>query len=182
VNASGSVNGVRTAAAVTGAQLRALHLKLSNIRLIIPPKAVGLSSSCLRRITDAARGMTVTLSLQNGAVLIPVNAANIRQIRTGFDFEPTAYAPQIRAIRQKYEIDIISAFSTKQTGGWGASARFSIPLSDLGFEAQNGTTLTALIYDPATGALVKTPVTITGGHAEFTTKRSGLIVFTFDEV
>jgi hypothetical protein len=181
VNESGSINSQATAAAVAEAAKIAAENGETSVAIQIPEGAVGLSKSTVQKLVDAAGGMEITLELTAmvdgevvGGVTLPITDET-GQILTGLDFDTTRIDTAKDFITNKWNTDILGSFETAQKGGWGGTATLSVGLDILGFEADDGTKLYALIYDPKADKWYEVPAEVIDRNVVFDTKRSGII-------
>jgi hypothetical protein len=84
-------------------------------------------------------------------------------------------------IKKRWNPGILGAFETAQKGGWvvGEDLRFTVTLSvsldKLGFEADDGTELFALIYDTKAKKWYQADAEIIDGDVVIKTKRTGIV-------
>jgi hypothetical protein len=181
VNESGSVNSQSTAAAISEAAQIARKNGESSVKIQIPEGAVGLSKSTVQKFVDAAKGMEITLELKAmldgeivGGVTLPLTSET-GQILTGLEFGTNRTQTAADYVTKHWDTDILGSFETVQKGGWGTTATLSVGLDKLGFSADDGTKLYALIYDSKTGKWYEVPAEVIDGNVIFDTKRSGVI-------
>ncbi|MDR0946589.1 MAG: leucine-rich repeat domain-containing protein [Ruminococcus sp.] len=188
VNESGSVNSQATAVAVAEAAKIARENGETSVTIKIPEGATGLSKSTVKKLADAAGGMSITLELTAilngevvGGVTLPINE-NSKQILTGMTFNTKRTESVENFITNKWDTEVLGSFETAQKGGWGDIATISVSIEKLGFEADDGTKLYALIYDQKNNKWYEVPAEIEGGNVVFETKQSGIITILTESV
>jgi uncharacterized repeat protein (TIGR02543 family) len=188
INKTGSVNSEATAAAVKKAAQIAKANGETSITIQIPETATGLSASTVQKLLKAAAGTEIVLSLTSitdggkaGSITLPINSKT-GQILTGLYFETKRIYTVQNYIKKNWDTSILGAFETAQKGGWGAEATLSISLEKLGFEADDGTKLYALIYDTKAKKWYQSNAEIIDGNVNIKTKRTGIITIVTDSV
>jgi hypothetical protein len=182
INESGAVNAQATAAAVAQAAQIAQENGESSFILQIPDNAKGLSANTIQQLVEAADGLDITLELTAvidgevvGGVTLPLTSST-GQILTGLAFETKRTAQTEEYVAEHFNAEVLGSFETAQKGGWGNEpATLSVGLDKLGFEAENGTKLYALIFDPKEKKWYQADVEIIDGNAVIVTTRSGII-------
>jgi uncharacterized repeat protein (TIGR02543 family) len=188
LNPSGSVNSVITSAAVKKAAEIAKANGETRVTVTIPEGATGLSASTIQKLVKAADGLEIVLALTSiidgeevGSISLPINSKT-GQILTGLHFETESIKSAQNYIEKKWKTDILGSFETAQKGGWGAVATLTIDLENLGFTADDGTKLYALIYDTKTGKWYQVSAEIIDGNVVIETKRTGVVTVVTDSV
>jgi hypothetical protein len=182
INESGAVNAQATKAAVAEAAQIAQENGESSFVLQIPDNAKGLSANTIQQLVEAAGGLDITLELTAvvdgevvGGVTLPLSSST-GQILTGLAFETKRTAQVEDYVAEKFDAEVLGSFETAQKGGWGDEpATLSVGLDKLGFEAEDGTKLQALIYDPKAKKWYTAEAEIIDGNVVIITKRSGLV-------
>jgi hypothetical protein len=77
-------------------------------------------------------------------------------------------------IADRWGVDVLGSFETRQRGGWGDSVTLSVNLEDLGFEAENGTKLFVLVYDTKYKIWHEVEAIIENGNVVIVTEYSGV--------
>jgi hypothetical protein len=170
LNESGSVNGIKTAAAIKAARRAAPAAR--SIKLIVPPTGTGLSVSASEKIIAAAGKLKLSLILRDGEITMPLSSP--RQILPGLYFDTARIAQIEEYVKQNRNANVLGSFETAQKGGWGANTTLSIPLSDLGFEADDGEMFYAFIYDTKAKEFYRAAVEIKDGNAVISTEHTGI--------
>jgi pectin methylesterase-like acyl-CoA thioesterase len=188
LNKSGSVNSEATAAAVKRAAEIAKANGETSITIAIPEGATGLSKATIQKLVKAANGVKIVLALTSikdgeevGSISIPINSKT-GQILTGLHFETENIKSAQDYIEKKWKTEVLGSFETAQKGGWGAVATLRVDLENLGFTADDGTKLYALIYDTKTGKWYQVPAEIVDGNVVIETKRTGVVNVVTDSV
>jgi uncharacterized protein YjdB len=182
INESGAVNAQATAAAVAEAAAIAQANGESSFVLQIPEGAQGLSKNTIQQIVEAAGDMEITLELTAivdgevvGGVTVPLSSST-GQILTGLAFETKRTAQAEEYVAEEFGAEVLGAFETAQKGGWGDEpATLTVGLDKLGFNAEDGTKLQALIFDTKSKKWYTAEAEIIDGNVVIITKRSGLI-------
>jgi hypothetical protein len=181
LNKSGSVNSEATAAAVAEAAKIARANGEERFTIAIPAGATGLSAATIEKLVKAADGLEIVLSLTSnidgeevGSISLPINAKT-GQILTGLYFETERIYSIQNYIAGRYNADILGSFETAQKGGWGAVATLSVSTHKLGFTADDGEKLYAIIYDTKTGKMYQVPAAVEDGNVIIKTKRTGIV-------
>jgi hypothetical protein len=191
LNKSGSVNSKETAKDMWNAEERAKQFDIPKIYLKIPKGGIGISASTMKKQYEIANKTELYLlfdlyetvidkkgkeeSIVVGEVFIPINEKS-GQILTGVSFKSKNIDAVESYIEKKWKTNILGSFETAQKNGWYSTARITVDIEKLGFSADNGTKLYALIYDMKTKKFYQTDVIITDGKAVLTTQRSGIVV------
>ncbi|MDR0943584.1 MAG: Ig-like domain-containing protein [Ruminococcus sp.] len=189
VNESGAVNAQATAAAVSEAAKIAKESGESAITIQIPENAQGLSKNTIQQLVEAAGGLEITLELTSvadgkvvGGVTLPLTSAT-GQILTGLAFETKRTAQTESYVAENFNAKVLGSFETAQKGGWGVNAAtISVGLDKLGFTAENGTKLQALIFDTKAKKWYKADAEIIDGNVVIITKRSGIVTIVTEPV
>ncbi|MDR0946505.1 MAG: hypothetical protein LBM87_01980 [Ruminococcus sp.] len=186
VNKSGSVNSESTAKAVKKAAEIAKANGETSITVTIPAGAAGLSASTVKKLIEAADGMEITLELTSGdgaagSISLPINAGS-GQILTSLYFNTKRTEQIENYVANNWNTAVYGSFETAQKGGWGAVATIKVSLDKLGFEAQDGEKLYALIYDTKAKKWYEVPAEIIGTEVVIKTKRTGIITIVTDSV
>jgi hypothetical protein len=180
MNESGSVNSECTRAAVAEAAKIARTNGLESIRLIVPEGATGLSKSTVQKLVKAVNGKEIILKTEN--LTLPINEKT-GQILTGLKFDSENIKTAQNYITKRWNTDILGSFETAQRGGWGGTATLTIGLDKLGFSADDGTKLYALIYDTKTEKWYQAAAeVIDGANVVIKTKRSGIVTIVTQKV
>ncbi|MDR0991765.1 MAG: leucine-rich repeat protein [Ruminococcus sp.] len=181
LNRTGSVNSESTTAAVIEAAKIARVNNETSFTVALPNGATGLSKSTVQKLVSAADGLEIVLALTSnidgeevGSISLPINAQT-GQILTGLHFETNRIYSVQNYIAERWETDILSAFETAQKGGWGGTATLSVSMDKLGFSADDGTKLYAIIYDTKAKKWYQVSATIEAGNVVIKTKRTGII-------
>jgi uncharacterized repeat protein (TIGR02543 family) len=110
-----------------------------------------------------------------GGVTLPLSSST-GQILTGLAFETKRTAQTEAYVAENFDAEVLGSFETAQKGGWGDEpATLSVGLDKLGFEAEDGTKLQALIYDPKAKKWYTAEAEIIDGNVVIITKRSGVV-------
>jgi hypothetical protein len=188
VNESGSINSQATAAAVSEAAQIARKNGETSVTIQIPEGATGLSKSTVQKLVEAASGMNITLELTAivdgevvGGVTLPLTAKT-GQILTGLYFDTKRTEQIENYVTNKWDTDVLGSFETAQKGGWGTTATLSISLEKLGFSADDGTKLYALIYDTKARKWYQSNAEVIDGEVVIKTKRTGIVTIVTDSV
>jgi hypothetical protein len=188
VNESGSINSQATAAAVSEAAQIAKENGETSVTIQIPEGATGLSKNTVQKLVEAADGLEITLELTAvvdgevvGGVTLPLTSET-GQILTGLHFDTNRTAQIENYVTNKWDTDVLGSFETAQKGGWGATATLSIGLEKLGFSADDGTKLYALIYDTKAKKWYQAAAEVIDGEVVIKTKRTGIITIVTDSV
>jgi hypothetical protein len=176
LNESGSVNGIKTAAAIKAARRAAPAAR--SIKLIVPPTGTGLSGSASEKIIAAAGKLKLSLILRDGEITMPLSSP--RQILPGLYFDTARIAQIEEYVKQNRNANVLGSFETAQKGGWGAYTTLTIPLSDLGFEADDGEMFYAFIYDTKAKEFYRAAVEIKDGNAVISTEHTGIVIIVRD--
>jgi hypothetical protein len=181
LNKSGSVNSEATAAAVSKAAEIARLSGEKTVTIDLPEGTIGLSKSTVQKLIDAAGDTEVVVNITTvidgetvGSISVPLTSET-GQILTGLSFESESINSAQDYIKNKWETDILGSFETAQKGGWGDTATLSVSMDKLGFSAEDGTSLYAIIYDTKTGIMYQVPAVIVGDEVVVETKRTGLL-------
>jgi hypothetical protein len=181
LNKSGSVNSEATAAAVKKAAEIAYANGYKSITIKIPEGATGLSKSTVQKLAQAANGLELVLALTStidgeevGSISLTINAQT-GQILIGLKFDTKNIQNVQNYIANKWETDILSAFETAQKGGFGSTATLSVSMDKLGFSADDGTKLYAIIYDTKAKKWYQVSATVEDGNVVINTKHTGII-------
>ncbi|MDR0992252.1 MAG: hypothetical protein LBL87_05060 [Ruminococcus sp.] len=191
LNKSGSVNSKETAKDMWLAEQRAKQFNIPKIYLKIPEGGTGISAAALKKQYDTAKKTRLYLLFDYyetvidkngkeknnviGSVFTPVNAKS-GQFLTGIKFDSKNIDSVESYIKKKWNTTILGSFETTQKGGWYDTAKITIDIDNLGFSADNGTRLYALIYDTKAKKFYQTDVTVSKGNAIINTNRSGVVV------
>jgi hypothetical protein len=188
VNESGSINSQATAAAVSEAAQIAKENGETSVTIQIPEGATGLSKNTVQKLVEAADGLDITLELTAivdgevvGGVTLPLTSET-GQILTGLHFDTKRTEQIENYVTNKWDTDVLGSFETAQKGGWGATATLSIGLEKLGFSADDGTKLYALIYDTKAKKWYQVAALIEDGNVVINTKRTGIVTIVTDSV
>jgi hypothetical protein len=188
VNESGSVNSQATAAAVSEAAQIAKENGETSVEIDLPIGTVGLSKSTVQKLLDAAGDTEVVINVPTvvdgetvGSISVPLTEES-GQILTGINFNTKNIQTVQNYIARKWKSDILGSFETAQKGGWGDFATLSISIDKLGFSAEDGTKLYALIYDTKAKKWYQVEATIEDGNVVIKTKRSGIITIVTNSV
>jgi hypothetical protein len=160
----------------------------TGITIQIPEGATGLSKSTVNKIIKAADGMKITLeltSVRDGEVVGGITlllTPKTGQILTGLSFNTKLTKSVEEFIGEYWDTKILGSFETAQKRGWGATATLSVGIEKIGFEAEDGTKLYALIYDTKTKKLYQVDAIIEGGNVIFKTTRSGIVTIVTEPV
>jgi hypothetical protein len=172
LSATGSVNSAATAALVSQNAKYAKANGFNSITIEIPAGATGLSASTVQKLIKAANGTEIILKSDN-LTLSPNNQTG--QVLTGLYFETDRIHNAQNYITNKWDTDILGSFETAQKGGWGAATTLRVSMDKLGFSADDGTSLYALIYDSKTGKWYQVAAVIRDENVVIKTKRTGII-------
>jgi hypothetical protein len=194
VNESGSINSQATAAAVSEAAQIARENGETSVTIQIPEGATGLSKNTVQKLVEAADGLEITLELTAivdgevvGGVTLPLTSET-GQILTGLHFDTKRTEQIENYVTNKWDTDVLGSFETAQKGGWGngetgtVSATLRVELEKLGFSADDGTKLYALIYDTKAKKWYQAAATIEDGNVVIKTKRTGIVTIVTDPV
>jgi hypothetical protein len=181
LNKSGSVNSETTAAAVAEAARIAEANGFESITVIVPENGTGLSKSTVQKLVSAADGFEIVLVLTSmedgeevGNIRFSINSKT-EQILTGLYFETSRIKTVQNYIAKKWKTDILGSFETAKKGGFGSTATLSVSMDKLGFSADDGTKLYALIYDTKAKKWYQVEAVIIDGEVVVQTKRSGIV-------
>jgi hypothetical protein len=199
LNPSGSVNSTETSEDVYDAHRTAISQGVSKILLKIPEGGTGISASTMKKVFKAADGTGLYLSFEYygteidekteeeitkviGNVFLRLSE-NSPQILTGIDFDSARidYAKSYAEKRWKGNT-VLGIFETAQKGGWVSTAKVSVSLEELGFSADDGEHLYALIYDTKTNKWYQALAIVDDGQIVVNTKRSGVYVIVTDSI
>ncbi|MDR0992251.1 MAG: hypothetical protein LBL87_05055 [Ruminococcus sp.] len=191
LNKSGSVNSKETAKDMWLAEQRAKQFNIPKIYLKIPEGGTGISAAAMKKQYDTAKKTRLYLLFDYyetvidkngkeknnviGSVFTPVNAKS-GQFLTGIKFNSKNIDSVESYIKKKWNTTILGSFETTQKGGWYDTAKITIDIDNLGFSADNGTRLYALIYDTKAKKFYQTDVTVSKGNVVVNTNRSGIVV------
>jgi hypothetical protein len=194
LNESGSVNSESAAAAAAHAAqlLKLAQLARENgeseIVVRVPEGAAGLSETAVKKIVEAADGIEIVLELVTvvdgevvGGVKLPLTEES-GQILTGFSFGTDRTEQLENFVAANFDTEVLGSFETAQKGGWGGEAEIAIELENLGFEAENGTELFALIYDPEAKKWYEAAAEVIDGAVVFETTRTGIVTIVTESV
>ncbi|MDR0944361.1 MAG: hypothetical protein LBM41_07520 [Ruminococcus sp.] len=179
LNKSGTVNSTETVKDMTEAHEKAVAESISKIYLKIPTGGKGISKSAMKAVYKAAGGTKLYFTfgfyeLQDdgeteediGTFFFPLNDKS-GQILTGITFGDSQIA-------NKWDTDILGSFETTHKGGWGETAEVSMSIDRLGFAADDGERVYALIYDTKAKKWYQTSAKIQDGFVTFKTSYSGI--------
>jgi hypothetical protein len=188
VNRTGSVNSEATAAAVKKAAEIAYANGYKSITIAIPNGATGISKSTIQKLVKAANGLKLVLALTSmidgeevGSIELPINSKT-GQILTELYFETESINFAQDYIANKWKTDILGSYETAQKGGWGDIATLTVSMDKLGFSAEEGTELYALIYDTKANKWYQAVAVIEGGNVVIETKRTGVVTIVTQKV
>jgi hypothetical protein len=193
LNKSGSVNSKATAEDISAAHTTAVQGGYSRMYLKIPEGGTGISASTMKKLYTAAGGTDIYLIFDfydtyevdesdvYGKFLLKLNDKT-GQILTGLDFDTTRIQTAQNYIENRWDTEILASYETKQKSPWGDTATFSISIDRLGFKANDGEKLYALIYDTKENKWYQTSATIEDGNVIVKTKRAGIITIVTDSV
>jgi hypothetical protein len=193
LNKSGSVNSVETAQDIVKARNTALRRGFKKIYLKIPQNGTVMSAPTTETLLKAAGWAKLTLIYDYydvkdarvittiGNFLMPLNS-NSGQIITGLHFGEKYTAQAENYIAKKWNKVVLGSFETIQKGGWGNTATISMSMDKLGFSAEEGTKLTAMIYDTMTNKWYQTSAVIENGNVVFKTKRTGVVTIVTEKI
>jgi hypothetical protein len=181
LNKSGSLNSEATSAAVKKAAEIAKENGESSVTIDLPVGTTGLSKSTVKKLIEAAGDMAVQVNVPTvfdgeavGSISVPLTETT-GQILTGMTFKTDRTQQFENYVTNKWSTAVLGSFETAQKGGWGGTATLSVSMDKLGFSADDGTKLYAIIYDSKTGKLYQVPAVIDGGNVVFETKRTGIV-------
>jgi hypothetical protein len=100
--------------------------------------------------------------------------SNMQKISSYVRINSNRTAQTENYIADKWGIDVLGSFETRQKGGWGDIVTLSVKLEDLGFKAENGTKLFVLIYDTKYKQWHKNEAVIENGEVVIVTENSGV--------
>jgi hypothetical protein len=161
--------------------------------LKIPEGGTGISASTMKKLYTAAGGTDIYLIFDfydtyevdesdvYGKFLLKLNDKT-GQILTGLDFDTKRIQTAQDYIENRWDTEILASFETKQKSPWGDTATFNISIDRLGFKANDGKKLYALIYDTKENKWYQTSATIEDGNVIVKTKRAGIITIVTDSV
>jgi hypothetical protein len=180
LNKSGTVNSAETAEDMTEAHKKALAESIKKIYLKIPTGGTGISKSAMKAVYKAAGGTKLYFTFgfyelkddgeteeDVGTFFFPLSDKS-GQILTGIRFVITNITPS-------WNTDVLGSFETTHKGGWGETATVSMSIDKLGFAAENGERVYALIYDTKAKKYYQTTAKIEDGFVTFKTSQSGIV-------
>jgi pectin methylesterase-like acyl-CoA thioesterase len=145
-------------------------------------------TAAMRKIIKTANGLRMVLGLTSaadgeaaGSIFLPLTNKT-EQILTGLYFESKQIDSAENYITRKWETEVLGSFETEQKGGWGSTAVLSISLKKLGFTADDGAKLYAIIYDTKTNKRYLVAATVKNGNVLINTKRSGIFTIVDNSV
>jgi uncharacterized repeat protein (TIGR02543 family) len=189
LNKSGSVNSLATAEDISTAARTAKYRGINKIYLKIPQDGTFISAPTMKTLLSAANRIKLTLiydyyEVKNlrivetiGGFFLPLSSSS-GQILTGLYMGTERTARMEKYVAETLNRTVLGSFETEQTGGWGALAEISLSTKKFGFEADDGTKLEALIYDPRTAKWYRAAAEIVDGKVVFKTTRTGIVVIT----
>ncbi|MDR0946901.1 MAG: hypothetical protein LBM87_04020 [Ruminococcus sp.] len=188
LNEKGSVNSQSTAAAVAEAAAIAQANGETSVEFELPEGTKGISASAVQKLVDAAGDTEVVVNIPTvvdgeavGSVSVPLTSDS-GQILTGMTFDTKRTEQVENYVANKWDTEVLGSFETAQKGGWGATATLSIGLEKLGFSADDGTKLYALIYDTKAKKWYQSNAEVIDGEVVIKTKRSGIVTIVTEPV
>jgi hypothetical protein len=113
------------------------------------------------------------------------NVGSIRTsktVKTLVRFNSKRLAQTEEYVVEKWSVDALGSFETRQKGGWGATATITISLEKLGFELEDGTKLYVLIFDTKNKKWYEAEAEIIDGNIVIVTEWSGVFAIVAEEV
>jgi hypothetical protein len=161
---------------------------LELITVIVLENGTGLSKSTVQKLVKAADGFEIVLVLTSmedgeevGNIRFSINSKT-GQILTGIYFETKNIQNVQNYIAERFDTNILGSFETAQKGGWGDTATLSVSMDKLGFSADDGTLLYALIYDTKAKKWYQVSAVIEDGEVVVQTKRTGVVTIVTQKV
>jgi hypothetical protein len=129
---------------------------------------VGEKGNSGKRLNISGDGVKGSVTFEDGGESEPITtlSANTEAIKTRCENLTNATGKEI-----------IAAFETKQSGGFGGkTATFAIDAKSLGLTLSNGATVYIAVYDSKTGKTYQNQGTVKDGMIVFRTKHSGVFM------
>jgi hypothetical protein len=179
INDTGSVNSESTVAATREAARIAKINNDTSITVTLPEGTIGLSAATVQKLVRASGGLDLVISFDS--ITLPLTSET-GQILTELYFETERIYIVQNYIAERWNTDILGAFETAQKGGWSDTATISVSMDKLGFSADDGTKLYAIIYDTKAKKWYQVAAEVVNGEIVIKTKRSGIITIVTDSV
>jgi hypothetical protein len=190
LNPSGSVNSDKTAEDIRKAHVFAEQIRASKILLEIPAKGTSISKFAMQKCLKAASGTAMYLTYDFhttvkgeylGNMFIPLSGKS-GQYLTKIYFNTTRIESVQKYIKEHYKTQILGSFETEQKGGFGEASTIKVNLEKLGFTADDGERLHALIYDTEAKKWYQAAATVDEGDIVIKTDRTGIFTIITDTV